>query len=98
MLPRTSDESTFAARRARVLARRSIIELRARERAQALLDPGTFRELVGPFDRMESPWLPLQGIVPESDDGVVVARGELDGNAAVIVAIEGAFQGGSMGE
>jgi malonate decarboxylase beta subunit len=80
------------------LARQSIIEMRARERARAILDPGTFRELLGPFDRMESPWLPLQGIVPESDDGVIVARGLLAGKPAVVMAIEGAFQGGGMGE
>jgi malonate decarboxylase beta subunit len=85
-------------RRERFLSRQSVIELRARERARALLDPGTFRELLGPFDRVESPWLPLQGIVPESDDGVVIARGQLAGRPAVIMAIEGAFQGGGMGE
>ncbi|XBH08368.1 biotin-independent malonate decarboxylase subunit beta [Singulisphaera sp. Ch08] len=72
--------------------------MRARERARSLLDPGTFRELLGPFDRLESPWLPLQGIVPESDDGVIVARGQLAGRPALIMAIEGAFQGGGMGE
>jgi malonate decarboxylase beta subunit len=91
-------DPTAAERRDRFLSRRSVIEMRARERAQALLDPGSFRELLGPFDRLESPWLPLQGIVPESDDGVVIARGELAGKPAVIMAIEGAFQGGSMGE
>ena len=91
-------DPTAAERRDRFLSRRSVIEMRARERAQALLDPGSFRELLGPFDRLESPWLPLQGIVPESDDGVVIARGELAGKPAVIMAIEGAFQGGSLGE
>jgi malonate decarboxylase beta subunit len=85
-------------RRERFLSRQSVIEMRARERAQSLLDPGTFRELLGPFDRLESPWLPLQGIVPESDDGVIIARGQLAGRAALIMAIEGAFQGGGMGE
>ena len=85
-------------RRDRFLSRRSVIEMRARERARALLDRGSFRELLGPFDRLESPWLPLQGIVPESDDGVIIARGQLAGQPAVIMAIEGAFQGGGMGE
>ena len=79
-------------------ARESFIERNARERARALLDPGTFRELLGPFDRLESPWLEPQGIVPQSDDGVVVARGRLDGAPGVVLAIEGAFQGGSIGE
>ena len=85
-------------RRDRFLSRRSVIEMRARERTRALLDRGSFRELLGPFDRLESPWLPLQGIVPESDDGVIIARGQLAGQPAVIMAIEGAFQGGGMGE
>ena len=85
-------------RRDLFLRRQSIIEMRARQRAQAILDPGSFRELLGPFDRMESPWLPLEGIVPQSDDGVIVARGQLGGRPAVIMAIEGAFQGGGMGE
>jgi malonate decarboxylase beta subunit len=85
-------------RRDHFLSRQSVIEMRARERARVLLDPGTFRELLGPFDRVESPWLPLQGIVPESDDGVIIARGLLAGQPALIMAIEGAFQGGGMGE
>jgi malonate decarboxylase beta subunit len=85
-------------RRERFLSRQSVIEMRARERARVLLDPGSFREILGPFDRLESPWLPLQGVVPESDDGVIIARGEFAGQPAVIMAIEGAFQGGGMGE
>ena len=93
-----SDNPITKEQRTRFLSRQSVIEMRARERARALLDPGTFRELLGPFDRVESPWLPLQGIVPESDDGVIIARGQLAGRPAVIMAIEGAFQGGGMGE
>ena len=73
-------------------------ELSARERAAALLDPGTFRELIGPFERLESPHLQPQGVVPACDDGVVVARGDLDGNEAVVLAVEGLFQGGGIGE
>lgn len=79
-------------------ARNSFLELLARERAQALLDQGTFRELLDPFERLESPWLEMQGIVPQCDDGVIVARGRLDGKEALIIAIEGAFQGGAVGE
>ncbi len=79
-------------------ADQSFIELNARQRARALLDDGTFRELLDPFQRISSPWLERQGIVPQADDGMVVARGTIEGQSAVIVAIEGAFQGGSMGE
>jgi len=80
------------------IAHESFIELTARERARQLLDAGTFRELLGPFDRMTSPWLPLQGIVCQADDGAVIARGTIGGEPAVVCAIESAFQGGSIGE
>jgi malonate decarboxylase beta subunit len=82
----------------RFLDRHSFIEMRARERARAILDAGSFRELLGPFDRIKSPWLPLQGIVAQADDGVVLARGTLDGEPALVAAIESAYQGGSIGE
>ncbi|WIF62179.1 biotin-independent malonate decarboxylase subunit beta [Enterobacter cloacae] len=76
----------------------SFIELKARQRAQALLDEGSYRELLDPFAGIISPWLGPQGIVPQADDGMVVAKGTINGQPAVVVAIEGAFQGGSMGE
>ena len=74
------------------------IELAARDRAKGLLDAGSYRELLGPFDYVMSPWLEPQGIVPQADDGMVVAKGTMAGKPAVVVAIEGVFQGGSMGE
>lgn len=77
---------------------RSFIELRARDRARNLLDDGSYRELLDPFDGIMSPWLGPQGIVPQADDGMVVAKGTINGKPSVVVAIEGAFQGGSMGE
>lgn len=77
---------------------RSFIELKARQRAHALLDDGSYRELLDPFEGITSPWLGAQGIVPQADDGMVVAKGTINGQPAVVVAIEGAFQGGSMGE
>ena len=76
----------------------AITELSARDRARAILDNGSFRELLGPFDRLESPHLAPQGIVPQSDDGAVVAQGTIDGERAVVVALDGKFQGGGIGE
>src|SRR5882724_8725907 len=73
-------------------------EMTARERARALMDVGTFRELVDPFARLESPHLPMQGIVPQSDDGMVIARGKIRGKNALVLSLEGGFQGGSVGE
>lgn len=81
-----------------LLQRHSFIEMDARSRARALLDPDSMRELIGPFDRISSPWLARQGIVAQSDDGVIVAKGTFDGQSAVVLSIEGAFQGGSLGE
>jgi malonate decarboxylase beta subunit len=78
--------------------RKSFIELDGRARAQSLFDEGTWKELTGPFDRIESPWLPMQGITPQSDDGCIVIKGKIGGSAAVAIAFEGAFQGGSVGE
>jgi malonate decarboxylase beta subunit len=40
----------------------------------------------------------MQGIVPQSDDGCVVAKGAIGGKPAVAIALEGKFQGGSIGE
>ena len=90
--------STTASIHSAPLLHDSFIEMPARERARALLDAGSFRELLGPFDRIESPWLPMQGIVCQADDGCVIARGTIDGEPAVVAAIESAFQGGSIGE
>lgn len=81
-----------------LLQRDSFIERGARSRARALLDAGTMRELAGPFERLHSPWLAMQQLVTQADDGVVVAKGRLDGQPTVVLAIEGAYQGGSMGE
>ncbi|MGX9713495.1 biotin-independent malonate decarboxylase subunit beta [Janthinobacterium lividum] len=81
-----------------LLERDSFIERGARSRAKALLDSGSMRELLDPFCGMVSPWLPKQGVTAQADDGVVVAKGLFDGQPAVVLAIEGAYQGGSMGE
>lgn len=59
---------------AALLHKHSFVELGARQRAQALLDAGTFRELLDPFQRVMSPWLERQGVVPQADDGVVSPR------------------------
>ncbi|MFM0059034.1 biotin-independent malonate decarboxylase subunit beta [Paraburkholderia phytofirmans] len=90
--------NTLATAQPAPMLRESFIEMPARERARSLLDAGTFRELLGPFDKIESPWLPLQGVVCQADDGCVIARGTIDGEPAVVAAIESAFQGGSIGE
>ncbi|MDC5322683.1 biotin-independent malonate decarboxylase subunit beta [Acinetobacter baumannii] len=81
-----------------LLSKQDFIELSARERAKALLDEGTFRELLDPFARVMSPWLVQQNIVPQADDGVVIAKGTIQEQPIVLISIEGLFQGGSLGE
>ncbi|WEV50512.1 biotin-independent malonate decarboxylase subunit beta [Lactobacillus sp. ESL0731] len=76
----------------------SFVELHARQRAEALLDQGSKRELIGPFDDLISPHLEPQNIVPESDDGIVIMRGTMKGKQVVVISIEGSFQGGGIGE
>lgn len=73
-------------------------ELTARQRIAALIDPGTFEELLPPPDRKTSPYLPQLGIPVEFDDGVVIGRGEIEGKRICLAAQVGQFVGGSVGE
>ena len=57
----------------------SFVELNGRQRAFALVDENSGRELVGPEYDMISPHLEPQKIVPESDDGVILVKGTLNG-------------------
>ncbi|MFK8985809.1 biotin-independent malonate decarboxylase subunit beta [Acinetobacter seifertii] len=81
-----------------LLNKQDFIELSARERAKALLDAGSYKELLDPFARVMSPWLVKQNIVPQADDGVVIAKGTIQERPVVLISIEGLFQGGSLGE
>ncbi|HUN30267.1 MAG TPA: biotin-independent malonate decarboxylase subunit beta [Alphaproteobacteria bacterium] len=81
-----------------LLLTESFAERGARERARALLDPQSFRELLDPFQRIASPYLAAQGVVAQADDGTVVARGTIGGVRACVVATDGRFLGGSIGE
>ncbi len=53
-----------------LLNRHSFVELGARQRAKALLDAGSYRELIDPFQRVMSPWLSRQGVVPQAALGL----------------------------
>lgn len=76
----------------------SFVELNGRQRAFSILDENSGREIVGPEFDFISPHLEPQNIVPESDDGVIVVKGKLNKKDAVIISIEGSFQGGGIGE
>lgn len=76
----------------------SFVELSTRERAYYLLDDNSQREILGAERNINSPWLIPQGIVPQSDDGCIVMKGSINLLNTVVIGIEGAFQGGSIGE
>jgi malonate decarboxylase beta subunit len=79
-------------------ARHSYYEANARQRLAGLLDAGSFRELLGPEERVTSPHLPALGLPAAFDDGVVVGRGRLADRAVLVAAQEGGFLGGAVGE
>ena len=66
------------------------------EPISALVPELTGRTFIG-WDEVPAV-MPMQDIVPQSDDGCVVAKGTIDGQPAVVIAMEGKFQGGSIGE
>ncbi len=76
----------------------SFVELSPRQRIQAILDQGSFTECLSPFARLKSPHLLAQGIVPQCDDGIVIAKGSIQGQPTVVISFEGGFQGGGLGE
>ncbi|GAC1404354.1 MAG: biotin-independent malonate decarboxylase subunit beta [Candidatus Velthaea sp.] len=76
----------------------SFAESTPRERLAGLLDPESFREVLDPFARVQSPYLAAHGLVAQSDDGVVAGRGRIDGADVAAVAVDGRFLGGSIGE
>lgn len=73
-------------------------EASARERIAGLLDPGTFMEFLGPEQRVMSPHLAQFNLTGAFDDGIIVGRGLLEGQAVFIAAQEGRFLGGAFGE
>ena len=78
--------------------RLSWYEASARQRLDALLDPGSFTEALGPAERRMSPHLPLFDLPRAFDDGIVVGTGTLDGRTVYVAAQEGRFMGGAFGE
>jgi len=78
--------------------RLSWYEASARQRLDALLDPGSFTEALGPEERRMSPHLPLFDLPRAFDDGIVVGTGQLNGKPVYIAAQEGRFMGGAFGE
>jgi malonate decarboxylase beta subunit len=77
---------------------RSYYEATARQRIDGIVDPGSFRELMPPTERVISPHLEALGLSVAFDDGVIVGHGAIDDRDVLIAAQEGGFMGGAVGE
>jgi malonate decarboxylase beta subunit len=73
-------------------------EASARQRIDALADPKSFEEFIGPEEREISPHLSLFDLPEQFDDGIVVGRAKLAGKPILLAAQEGRFMGGAVGE
>jgi malonate decarboxylase beta subunit len=76
----------------------SFFEATARTRVSTLVDSGSFTEFCPPSKRFTSPHLARLDAPVAFDDGVVVGSARLDGQPVFIVAQEGKFNGGAVGE
>ena len=77
---------------------KSYLEASARQRIVGLVDAGTWTEILPPSKRMISPHLAQLDSPVAFDDGVVLGRAQLAGQAILLAAQEGGFMGGAIGE
>jgi malonate decarboxylase beta subunit len=83
---------------ASLAARHSWFEATARARLAGLLDPGSFTEILPPAESQPSPHLALLDLPGAFDDGVVIGYGQLGKKPIFVIAQEGQFMGGAVGE
>ena len=76
----------------------SWFEATARQRVAALVDRGSFTEILGPEAREISPHLALFDLPAQFDDGIIIGRAMLGGRGVLLAAQEGRFMGGAFGE
>lgn len=79
-------------------ASQSWYESTARQRLDALVDPGSFAEFIGPQARERSPHLHIFDLPEQFDDGMIVGRATLNATPVLVAAQEGRFMGGAFGE
>lgn len=77
---------------------RNYYEASARQRIEGLLDPGSFTEILPPGVGPVSPHLHYFKLPVAFDDGVVVGEGRFEGKEVAVIAQEGRFMGGAIGE
>lgn len=77
---------------------RSYYEADAHKRLISLLDPGSFREIIRPEEKITSPHLRMLGQPCSFNDGIIVGAGRLGGRNVLVASQEGGFMGGAVGE
>lgn len=78
--------------------RHSYFEATARQRLAWLLDQGSFRELLPPAESTPSAHLAALDMPGAFDDGVIIGQGTLRADPVLVIAQEGQFMGGAVGE
>jgi malonate decarboxylase beta subunit len=81
-----------------LVSRHSWFEATARARIAGLLDAGSFSEILPPAVSQPSPHLAQLDLPGAFDDGVVVGYGQLAKKPVFVIAQEGQFMGGAVGE
>jgi len=77
---------------------KSFYEKTARNRIASIVDAGSFQEILKPGSIPVSPNLAALDMVGSFDDGVVIGSAMIDGAPIAMIAQEGKFMGGAVGE
>ena len=80
------------------MLKNSFYEKTARARIQAVVDAQSFNEILKPAEIEVSPHLSALDIPGSFDDGVIIGTARLNGTPVHIMAQEGQFMGGAVGE
>lgn len=81
-----------------VMLKNSFYEKTARARIQAVVDAQSFNEILKPTEVEVSPHLSALDIPGSFDDGVIIGTASVNGTPVHIMAQEGQFMGGAVGE
>ena len=81
-----------------VMLKNSFYEKTARARIQAVVDAQSFNEILKPTEIEVSPHLSALDIPGSFDDGVIIGTARVNGTPVHIMAQEGQFMGGAVGE
>lgn len=81
-----------------VMLKNSFYEKTARARIQAVVDAQSFKEILKPTEVEVSPHLSALDILGSFDDGVIIGTARVNGTPVHIMAQEGQFMGGAVGE